>query len=114
MSYKCPQGHCQGGGRTCAILEQKQGEIDHPTKAIAAGGDLPSLVAAVKEREQRKADIESEQRSLDELEKMAQVDMGEIEEALWSRAERLAGVAQATERGGTTDTPQAVGWQADL
>ncbi len=71
-----------------------QSEIDHLTKAVATGGDLPSLVAAIKEREQRKTHIESELRLLDELEKMSQVDMKEIEEDLWKKLSDWRGLLQ--------------------
>ncbi len=77
-----------------ADLAIVQGEIDHLTKAIATGGDIPSLVAAIKERETRKAHIEDELRSLQQLEEVAQLDLKEIERDLRERLEQWKDLLQ--------------------
>lgn len=47
-----------------------------------AGGDLPSLTQAMRDRERRRAHLETELRGLDELARVSQIDMEALEREL--------------------------------
>ncbi len=74
-----------------ADLAIVEAEIARLTQAIVEGGDIPSLVAAVKERERRRAYLQGE---LDAAEGLEKVDLGRIEEDLRDRLTDWQGLLQ--------------------
>ncbi len=74
-----------------ADLAIVEAEIARLTQAIVEGGDIPSLVAAVKERERRRAYLQGE---LDAAEGLEKVDLSRIEEDLRDRLTDWQGLLQ--------------------
>ncbi len=77
-----------------ADLTVVEAEIAHLTEAIAKGGDIPSLVAAIKEREERRERIEAEIGAAESLERVAQLDLGRIDLDLRDRLTDWQGLLQ--------------------
>jgi site-specific DNA recombinase len=65
-----------------AVLEQ---ELARFTAAVAQGGDLPALVEAIKSREQRRLRLREELAGLDGLQRLASIDLGQIQRELQAR-----------------------------
>ena len=83
-----------------ADLAIVEAEAEHLTQAIAQGGDIPSLVAAIKEREKRLAHFEAELRGLEQLEMIADLDLDTIRDKLREQLQDWQGLLRR-------HTPQA-------
>ena len=59
-------------------LAKVRTELGRLTEAIIAGGDLPSLTQAMKDRERRSAQLEREMQGLDELAQVSQIDEADM------------------------------------
>ncbi len=57
-------------------------ELGRLTEALVSGGDLPSLVAAVREREAQRSRIERDLAELDQLDEVQGLDVRSLEQAL--------------------------------
>jgi hypothetical protein len=70
------------GAGHLAVLEQ---ELARFTAAVAQGGNLPALVDAIKVREQRKRQLLGELAGLDGLQRVASLDVGQLQSELQTR-----------------------------
>ena len=75
-----------------ARLHTVNEELARLAAAIAAGGELPSLLAAAGERERQRARLEQEVDSLDGLENVAQLDVRRIEKDLRAKVKDWRGL----------------------
>src|SRR5262249_24999326 len=65
-----------------AVLDQ---ELARFAAAVAQGGDLPALVDAIKVREQRKRQLQEELAGLDGLQRVADIDLQQLQSELQAR-----------------------------
>lgn len=63
-------------------LETVERDLARLTAAVTAGGDIPSLVEALKAREIERADLERELRARDQAVQVARLDTKSVEQAL--------------------------------
>jgi site-specific DNA recombinase len=67
-------------------------ELDRLTEALASGGDLPSIVAAVKERQAQRNRVERELAELDDLTEIRSLDLQRIEQILRAKLDDWRGL----------------------
>jgi len=65
-----------------AVLDE---ELARFTAAVAQGGDLPALITAIKAREQRKRRLQEELAGLDGLQRVASIDLRQLQTELQAR-----------------------------
>ncbi len=78
-----PQGERQAEReRLRGALRRLEAELARLTEALVSGGDLPTLVAAVREREAQHSGIARELAELDQLDEMRSLDVHRVEQIL--------------------------------
>ena len=75
-------------------LDVVERELGRLSRAVAAGGELPALLAAMQEREQRRAEISERLRRADALVRTTGIDEKRVERELLRELESLAGPAR--------------------
>jgi site-specific DNA recombinase len=82
-----PQADTLAAGRAAleAQLRAADEEATRLVAAITAGGELPSLLAALRERERQRTALQQQLASLDGLREVSGMDTGRIEKALRTR-----------------------------
>ncbi len=79
-------------GKMKADLAQVEEELARLTTAIASGGDLPSLLQGIKDRERRRAHLREQLAALESCEQVSQFDFRQIEQELRARLEDWRGL----------------------
>ena len=67
-------------------------ELSHLTEALAAGGDVPSVVAAIREREQRRGRLRAQLTALDRVAQLPSLDLKRLERDLTARLTEWRGL----------------------
>ncbi len=79
-------------GKMKANLAQVEEELACLTTAIASGGDLPSLLQGIKDRERRRAHLREQLAGLERCDQVSQFDFRQIEQELRARLEDWRGL----------------------
>lgn len=78
--------------RLHAELARAEKELDHLTTAIATGGQVATLVAAVRERERQRDHLRQELTALDQLAQVARLDLAQLKQALEAKLAEWRGL----------------------